>query len=286
MQKTVDIDLLNFSELRPKGPLDQPPIAEVEVLRESGRSIQPIVVRTLYATNPAQYEIVIGEHWWLAAQQAGLHRVDIEIRDDLSNDEVRSLLREAARRGGEGGVLDQAHRCAELLSQNLTQAQVAARMNLTRTQVAHLVRLLKLAPDIQALLEAGRLKPGPARALVGLPPSRQRFYAREFIEGHMTTQDIEREVAGEKKTGRSYTGRSSRAAVPGHKPSQGAPVALRQGPHPDPDIARMEEQIGESTGLSTEIHWDPTTHKGVAVFTFSSLGEFDGLLSRLGIFPD
>lgn len=284
VHKTVDIDLLEFSKLRPKGPIDEPSILEVDVLRNAKRVVQPLTVRSLQDTHPTRYEIVLGERWWLAAQQAGLHRIDIEVCDDLSNDAVRALLRDAAKRGGEGSPLARARRCSELLSQKLTQEEVALRMHLSRTQVAHLVRLLKLAPDIQMLVESGRLKPGPARALVGLAPTRQRYYAREFIEGRMSTQDIERAAATEKSSGRSNIRYGSKVEKRSPQASAGQlSVALRQAPHPDPDVARLEGQIGESTGLATEIDWDPSTHRGVAVFAFSSLEEFEGLLSRLGI---
>lgn len=284
MHKSVDIDLLEFSKLRPKSALDQPSAAEVEVLRASGRSIQPIVARTLLGSSPSRYEIILGERWWLAAQQAGLHRIEIEIRDDLSNDEVLALLRDANKGRGEGSSLDRARRCAELLATGRTQEDVAAAMNLSRTQVAHLVRLLKLAPEVQALLGTGTLKTGPARALVGLPVARQRYFAREFVGGRMSTREIERAAAAEKRGGRSLARQDTKtASLASVSSANRRSIILRQAPHPDPDIARVEGQMGESTGLVTEIQWDPDARRGAAIFSFSSLEEFEGLVARLGI---
>ncbi|HBP80647.1 MAG TPA: chromosome partitioning protein ParB, partial [Halomonas sp.] len=73
----------------------------------------------------------------------------------------------------------------------LTQQQIADAVGKSRTQVANLLRLLALDPEVQTLLERGDLDMGHARALLPLSSAQQRQVAHEVVNKDLTVRDTE-----------------------------------------------------------------------------------------------
>jgi len=246
---------------QPRRHIERAPLEELaESIRAQG-VIQPIVARRLsppHAT--ALYEIIAGERRWRAAQLAGLHEVPVQLIE--AGDEQTGIIALVENIQREDlNPLETADAVARILDQTgLTQRAVAQMLGLSRDQVAHLVRLLKLGAVARRLVSEGLLDMGHAKVLAGLPPEVQDPLARAAADGRWTVRRLEREA--------------SRARQPSPE-------------HPrrrDPNIVRLEQQVGETVCAATRIDYT-TDGTGQLRFSFHSLDELEGILNRLGIDP-
>ena len=74
----------------------------------------------------------------------------------------------------------------------LTQELVAQRLGKSRPAVANLLRLLTLPESVLALLKAGKLSAGHARALVTVDPARQVQLANLTVQQGWSVRQLER----------------------------------------------------------------------------------------------
>jgi len=165
---------------QPRKSFDNTALHELsESLKRTG-VLQPIVVRRF----GQQFQIVVGERRWRAAQMAGLTRIPAVVREatDAQTLElalVENLLREDLN------PMEEAEAYQRLLTEFAwTQEELGQRVGKDRSSVANCLRLLKLPELIQADLRAGRLTMGHARALLSLPSPADQLQLREEILAH------------------------------------------------------------------------------------------------------
>lgn len=146
---------------------------EPGLLRELADSIQihgivqPIIVTT-HDDPPGSFMIVAGERRWRAAQLAGLHDVPVVVRDTPESERLEVAVLENLQRL-DLSPIEEAQAYRQLMDvREYTQEQLAERLGKDRSTVANALRLLKLPPKVQALVQEGRLSMGHARALLAL----------------------------------------------------------------------------------------------------------------------
>ena len=165
--------------------------------------VQPIVVRRAVATDgPAtgdavvaddkKYELIAGERRLRAAGLAGMETIPALVR---SADEVASLeiaLAENVAREDLNGI-EEAHAYAALVDQfGLTHERIGELVGRSRAAVSNILRLLELPDDVQAMIEAGQLSEGHARALLGLAAQdERRRVARVVIKQGLAVRQTE-----------------------------------------------------------------------------------------------
>ncbi|MCS6969560.1 MAG: ParB/RepB/Spo0J family partition protein [Planctomycetes bacterium] len=199
----VDIGLLVPSNRNPRRNIDEQQLRELaESIRQHG-IIQPIVV----LRRDVGYEILSGERRWRAAQIAGLTKVPVVIREEQDPRHQAELrLVENIQRADLNPIeLAQAYQ-ALITEHGLTHDELAARLNKDRSTITNTLRLLQLAPEVQALVSEGRLSAGHARALLAVEdPQRQRALAERILAEQLPVRLVERlvkrpEAAGQKPT--------------------------------------------------------------------------------------
>jgi len=229
----------------------------LEELADSIRAqgvMQPIVVRPV---GEARYEIIAGERRWRAAQLAELATIPAVIREVTDEVALALALIENIQRENLNPV-EEALALKRLLDEfELTQQQVADAVGKSRAQVANLLRLLALDPEVQTLLERGDLDMGHARALLALPGSRQRRTAQEVVDKDLTV-------------------RATEALVKRLMQGKDKPVEAAR----SPDVARLETRLGELLGATVKIHHG-RSGKGRVTIRYSSLDELDGILEHI-----
>lgn len=195
----VDIDLLVPSRFQPRLRADD---AHLGALADSIRAngvIQPIIVRKV----DGAYQIIAGERRWRAAQQAGLLRVPVVVRDVPAGDDSKLLemaLIENIQRE-DLNPIEEAQAYRRLLDEfHFTQEQVARAVGKDRSSVANTLRLLRLPESVRDEVAAGRLSMGHARALLGLADnSAASRAAREILGRDLSVRQTEalvRRLAG------------------------------------------------------------------------------------------
>ena len=185
----VDLDRLTPNRFQPRTVIDEPKLEELSRSIQRNGVIQPIIVRRLDGDT---FEIVAGERRWRAAQQAGMLRVPVVVRD-VANDKLLELALIENLQRENLNPIEEAEAYRRLIDEyRLTQEQVAAAVGKDRATVANYVRLLALPPEVRAEMVAGALAMGHARALLGLTdPSAQRRAAREVVARGLSVRETE-----------------------------------------------------------------------------------------------
>jgi len=199
---------------QPRQVFDEDALAElVHSIHEVGL-LQPVVVR------PAaddQYELVMGERRWRAAQQAGLVTIPAIVRETGDDDLLRDALLENLHRA-ELNPLEEAAAYQQLLDDfGCTHDELASRIGRSRPQISNTLRLLKLTPAVQRRVAAGVLSAGHARALLGVDDAdaQDRLAGRVVAEG-ISVRGLEEMVAvGDVGSDRQVSTRRSRPTSPG-----------------------------------------------------------------------
>lgn len=158
--------------------------------------LQPLLV---VEKTDGGYELVAGERRWRASQLAGLTTVPVLIKQWADQQKLEVSLIENIQRENLN-PLEEAFAYKRLIEEfNLTQQQVADRVNKSRPAIANAIRLLDLPAQVQAALVEGKINSGQARALLSLASSQEQLNMLSSMLGEkMTVRDLEREANKQK----------------------------------------------------------------------------------------
>ena len=194
IEEKSGITRLRIGQIEPKA--DQPRrVFEGEALAELADSIavhgvlQPILVREIA---DGHYQIIAGERRYRASKMAGLTEVPVIVLDKSDLETAQISLIENIQREDLNPVEEaQAYR-ALIDSYNLTQEEVSAKVGKGRSTITNALRLLDLSDDVVAMLNAGELSAGHARALLSLKDkSREREVAAKIVSGGLSVRAAE-----------------------------------------------------------------------------------------------
>lgn len=176
---------------------------ELQVLADSIRQhgiLQPIAVRK---GENGFYQIIAGERRWRAARLAELRNVPVVVveADDAVTMEL-ALIENLQRQ--DLNAMEEAMGYKQLMEEyGMTQEQVAAKVSKSRSAVANSLRLMSLPTDIAAMVAAGELSAGHARAVLMLPDAAaQQAAAKKIVALALSVRQAEslcKNMAKEKK---------------------------------------------------------------------------------------
>jgi ParB family transcriptional regulator, chromosome partitioning protein len=249
--RELPVESLVPNPQQPRKSFDARALEELAVSIRTSGLLQPLVVRP----RGSQYEILVGERRWRAAQQAGLTRVPVIVREASDAEAlelglVENLLREDLN------PVEAAQAYQRLLAEfGWTQEELAQRLGKDRSSIANALRLLRLPEPIQEDLRTGRLTMGHARALLGLPSAAAQLRLRERI----LSQD--------------WSVRTTEAGVQARRP--GRPKARRR----TPDIEAVEEEL--RMALGTRVRIVGNLLRGRIELPYTSASELERIHGRL-----
>lgn len=162
-ETTLPVAKIHANPDQPRRHFDEEAIEELAAsIREYG-IIQPILV----TPKGEGYEIVAGERRFRASQLAGIEEVPVIIRSMTDQNQLEISLIENIQRRDLNSV-ETATAYAKLRDQfNLTNDQIAKRVNKSPSSVINTMRLLKLPKEVVALIAEGQITEGQARPLIG-----------------------------------------------------------------------------------------------------------------------
>ncbi|MGL4240470.1 MAG: ParB/RepB/Spo0J family partition protein [Beijerinckiaceae bacterium] len=258
-QRSVPIEFVRASAFNPRKNFPDSELDELAAsIREKG-VIQPILVRPK-ADMPDVYEIIAGERRWRAAQRAGLHEIPIVVHEAADKDALELAIVENVQRA-DLNPLEESAGYEQLIEQfGYAQADLAKVVGKSRSHIANTLRLSKLPDGVKALVNAGELSAGHARALLSVPDPDS--LAKRIVAQGLTVRDVER-IA--------QSGASDEAAATGS-----AAARVRK----DADTRALEKALSEVTGLDVAID-----HKagggGKVSIRYTTLEQLDSLCRRL-----
>jgi ParB family chromosome partitioning protein len=251
-ERSLPLDRIRPGAYQPRVEFDPESLHELsESIRAQG-VIQPIVVRAV----GDGYEIIAGERRWRAAQQAGIDRIPVIVRDVDDETAVALALIENIQRE-DLNPLEEATALKRLVEDfQLTHQEAATAVGRSRSTVSNLLRLLELVAEVRELVAARKLEMGHARALLGLDERRQLPTAREVVRKQLSVRETEALVR--------------RLLNP--------PKAKHR--QVDPDIQRLQQQLAERLCAVVKIQHG-SKGKGKLVISYNSADELEGIIGHL-----
>jgi ParB family chromosome partitioning protein len=250
---------------QPRRHFDETSLHELSASLKSTGMIQPIIVRPA-GDATGTWQLIAGERRWRAARLADLPTVPAIIRDVDTVTQAQMALIENIQRE-DLNPLDRALAYQALIKQlGLTQAELGGRLGEDKGSVNHFLRLLELPEPVQALVRDGRLSMGHAKLLNGLnSPGEQQRLATLVVEQSLSVRNLERLIQN--------------GQVQDPPPPVAAPTAAKPSAH----LQELERTLSRELNLRAQIRPSNRKGHGRVVLHYSSLDQFDELLSRLGV---
>ena len=237
-----------------------------ERIREQG-VMQPLLVRLVAS---GKYEIIAGERRFRAAALAGLTEVPVLVSGADDQAAAAMALIENMQRE-DLNPLEESRGLARLIEEfGFTHEQAAKAVGKSRSAITNLLRLIQLAKPVQAMLLAGDIDMGHARALLPLPGASQVALAQRIAAQGLSVREAERMSTALARAGGQIGDKKSKSK-PDSTDSMGR----------DPDMRRLTQEIADLIGLSAEFKFKGKG--GELRIRFSQFDELDSLLKKLGI---
>ncbi len=187
----LDLDLIEPNAEQPRTRFADDNLDDLAQSIKANGIVQPIIVRR----KGSKYQLVAGERRWRAAQRAGLQKIPAIVKV-IADDKLLELALIENIQRQELNAIEEAKAYKNLIDTvGLTQEMIAERVGKNRTVITTFLRLLKLPPDIQKLLEEEKITAGHARALLMTEDGNfQRQIANKIIEMSLSVRETEKAV--------------------------------------------------------------------------------------------
>jgi ParB family chromosome partitioning protein len=270
-ETTAEINRLPLSALQAGKyqPRQKMEAGALQVLAESIREqgvMQPLLVRLVA---PGKYEIIAGERRFRAATLAGLTEVPVLVSG--ANDQAAAAMALVENMQREDlNPLEESQGLARLIEEfGFTHEQAAKAVGKSRSAVTNLLRLNQLAKPVQAMLLAGDIDMGHARALLPLPGASQVALAQKIAAQGLSVREAERMATALALAGGQIGDKKAKTQAEAGAPSR------------DPDMRRLTQEIADLIGLNAEFKFKGKG--GELRIRFSQFDELDSLLKKLGV---
>ena len=188
---TLPIDKIEPNPDQPRNQFDEDTLQELSDSIKQYGMLQPILV----TPKDDFYEIIAGERRWRAAKLAGLNEVPVMIRKYNENEVVEIALIENIQRDNLNPI-EEAMAYKRLMEEfQLKQDEVAGKVSKSRAAITNSLRLLKLDPRVQKMLEEEMISTGHARALLALDDEEQQYIlANKIFDEKLSVRETEKLV--------------------------------------------------------------------------------------------
>jgi ParB family chromosome partitioning protein len=246
------IDRIQHNPHQPRQEFDPDELQRLADSITSHGLLQPIAVRLW----EGGYQLIAGERRLRAARLAGWSEVPATI---VEADDRQTALEKAA--------------CFQryLDQYGGTQEELAGRLDLDRSTIANLIRLLELPGSVQDALRRGKITPGHARALLPLGEEREQatFCERIQKEGlnvRQTESMVQEAIAAADGCPVGVVGADGAVTKPPRRGSE--------------HVAALEQEFRTALGMRVNITHD-TRGRGKVVIAFGSHEEFDQIRQHI-----
>ena len=206
------------------------------------------------------YQLIAGERRWRAAQNAGLERVPVVVRETTPAESLELALVENIHRE-DLNPIEEAHAFKRWLEvTEATQEALAERLGMDRSTVTNFLRLLNLPRTIQDDIIHKNLSMGHARVLAGLKDPAEQKAIRDLIVGKGLSVRQAENLVKKKK----------------------APVKSTS-PHTEEDsyFRSLADELKRSLGTKVDIKRRRGSKQGTIIISFYSHEELERLLDLL-----
>ncbi|HEX8925546.1 MAG TPA: ParB/RepB/Spo0J family partition protein [Terriglobales bacterium] len=254
--REIPVGQIDRNPYQTRTRIDESALNELADSIKASGVVQPITVRP---GQNGRFQLIAGERRWLASQKAGKATVPAIVRQ-VSNEQAMEITIIENLQREDLNAMEQA-RAYERLGREfgLTQEQMAQRTGKERSSVANFLRLLKLPPAVQEMVESDKLSFGHAKALMGLDsPEAMIKLAQRAVALNFSVRQVESAVQN--------------LMSPEPKPEKAARKV-------DPNVREAEKELERALGVRVQI--EDKKGKGKIVIQYSSLEDFDRVIGAL-----
>jgi ParB family chromosome partitioning protein len=219
--------------------------------------LEPLIVRRMAGED--RFEIVAGERRWRASQRAALLELPVQVREASDQLAFELALIENIQRE-DLNPIELSEALGRLQSDHgYTQETLAAALNKDRSTISNALRLLKLPAKVRAMVMAGTLSEGHARALLGVADEAALArLADQVVAKGLSVRQTEALVRAEKA-------KADGSAKEPEKKSVG--------------VRDLEERLNRRYGTRCEVR--DKNGKGEIAIRYATLDELDRILDVL-----
>lgn len=261
--RIVPIETIRANPNNPRRDFSESDLEDLSSSISEHGLIQPILVRSVPGEGvegaDIRWEIIAGERRWRAAQRSGVHDVPILVREVDDRQALELAIIENVQRADLNPV-EEAMGYRQLMDEHdYKQAELGKVIGKSRSHVANTLRLLNLPQSVQAMVSAGQLSSGHARALITLDAP--EALAKRIIDEGLSVRQTEQLAAG---AGETQTSGNQRT-IPAEK---------------DSDTRALEKRLSDNLGLRVRIA-HKQNGRGRVTIDYKSLEQLDELESKL-----
>ncbi|MCG8450796.1 MAG: ParB/RepB/Spo0J family partition protein [Pirellulales bacterium] len=262
-QTSLALNSIIPNPYQPRQHFNETEIADLcDSIRNHG-FLQPIVVRK----HGEQFQIIAGERRFRAAQMANLETVPVQIREVDDRQMAELAIVENVQRKDLNPLEKAASFQRYLQEYQCTQEELAARVNVDRSTVANLIRLLELPESVKQMVADGEISQGHARSLLPLGDEQEQSdFARQIKRDSLSVRATEQLVQDHIRQADSDP--LSVVDTDGKL----RPAAKPRGNH----LAQLEQQLRMSLGTKVDLR-QSAKGRGKLTIHFSSHEEFERL---------
>ena len=190
-EMTLPIHKIEPNPNQPRNQFDEDSLQELADSIQQYGILQPLLVKK----KDKYYEIIAGERRWRAAKIAGLEEVPVIIREYDDHEIVEIALIENIQRE-DLSPIEEAMAYQRLMKEHhLKQDEIAEKVSKSRAAITNSLRLLKLDPRVQNMLEEEMISSGHARALLAIHDGDLQYeIAVKVFDEKLSGRDIEKMV--------------------------------------------------------------------------------------------
>jgi ParB family chromosome partitioning protein len=254
---------IDANPFQPRREFDEAEIAGLcDSLKEHGL-IQPILVRRV----ANRYQLIAGERRLRAAIKAGWSEVPAQLKQ-VDDREVTELAIVENLQRKDLNALEKAASFQQYLeTYDCTQEELAGRLNIDRSTVANLIRLLELPDPVQDAVRSGSITQGHARALLPLGDEQEQIQFANRIQAEglsvRATEALVQETIRQAD--------AEPLAVIGADGEVSRPLAKRSD-----QLAALEQELRSTLGTKVELKHS-RTGRGKIIIHYASHDEFERL---------
>ncbi len=253
--RELPIDQIDRNPYQTRTQWDETALNELAASIKVSGVLQPVTVRP----HGDRFQLITGERRWRASQIAGKTKVPAIVRQ-VSNEQAMEMTIIENLQREDLNPMEQARAYERLAREfSLTQEQMAQRTGKDRSSVANFMRLLKLPPEVQAMIEGNKISFGHAKAMMPLDsPEAIARLAQRVSALSMSVRQTEGAVA-------------NLLNPPEKKQAEERQV--------DPNVREVEREMERSLGVRVQIA--DRNGRGKIVIEYKSLEDFDRVVEVL-----
>lgn len=266
-QLKVGVYDIERNPFQPRREFDETEIDSLaDSIQEHGL-LQPVLVRRI----DERYQLVAGERRLRAAIKAGWAEVPVQViqADDRQTAEI-AIVENLQRK--DLNPLEKAASFQRYLeTYGCTQDELARRLQIDRSTIANLIRLLELPDEVQRSVRAGEITQGHARALLPLGEEREQVeFCRRIVTEGMSVRTVETLV----QEAIHAADAEPLSVVTGDGESKPARRTRSK------QIASLEQELRNAMGTKVDVR-QGAKGRGKIVIHFANADEFERLYQYL-----